>query len=175
MLRAMTTSTGVTLEPATRADAELLSNMLELYIHDLSTAWRNLELGPSGRYGYDKLDLYWSEPGRRWAFVVRCERRIAGFVLAMRGSPMLEDPEVLDVCEFFVLRSYRRASVGQRAAQLLWRLMPGRWVVRCSEGNEGALPFWRSAVAEASGGTAVETQRPGMPHAWRVFSFETNH
>jgi predicted acetyltransferase len=120
------------LEIATRADAELLSNLLELYVHDLSEAFA-VDIGADGRFGYDKLPLYWAEPERRFAFLIRRGGRIAGFALVMRGSPASDDPDVLDVAEFFVLRRYRRAAVGRQAACLLWDRMPGgsphRWRV----------------------------------------------
>ncbi|WP_437937564.1 GNAT family N-acetyltransferase [Sorangium sp. So ce341] len=163
----------VALEEATSADAPLLSNLLELYIHDLSDVFPGLHLGPDGRFGYDKLPLYWSERERRFAFVIRYDGRVAGFVLATRGSPAADNPDVLDVAEFFVLRRYRRSGVGRRAAVLLWQRFPGEWTVRVSEGNAGALAFWRGVVTELTGGAATETTRPGRPHPWRVFSFES--
>ena len=131
----------VTLDPATLADAELLSNLLELYTHDLSAVFPNVQLGPDGRFGYDKLPRYWTEPDRRFPFLIRCDGRIAGFVLATRGSPVVADPDVLDVAEFFVLRQYRRSGVGREAAFLLWNRFPGMWTVRVSEGNSGAVSF----------------------------------
>lgn len=167
----MADSNAVALDEATSSDALLLSNLLELYIHDLSDVFPGIELGADGRFGYDKLPLYWSERDRRFAFVIRYGGRIAGFVLATRGSPAADDPEFLDVAEFFVLRRHRRSGVGHRAAVLLWQRIPGKWTVRVSEGNGGALAFWRGVVAEFTSGAATESTRPGQPHAWRVFSF----
>jgi predicted acetyltransferase len=163
----------VSLDAATPADAVLLSNLLELYIHDLSDVFPAIELGQDGRFGYPKLPLYWSERERRFAFLIRCGGRVAGFVLATRGSPAVEDPDVLDVAEFFVLRRYRRSGVGRQAAFLLWKGLPGKWTVRVSEGNRGALAFWRGVVAELTNGAATELERPGQPNAWRVLCFES--
>src|SRR4051812_22354234 len=94
----------VVLDVATPADATLLSNLLELYIHDLSAAFPNVELGADGRFGYAKLPLYWSEPERRFPFLIRCGSCVAGFALVTRGSPASDDPNVFDVAEFFILR-----------------------------------------------------------------------
>ena len=163
----------VVLDVATSADATLLSNLLELYIHDLSAAFPSVEMGPDGRFGYRNLPLYWSEPERRFPFLIRCDGRVAGFALVTRGSPASDDPDVFDVAEFFILRRYRRSGVGRRAAILLWNRFPGRWIVRVSEGNAGALPFWAGVIAEFTVGAATELKRPGNPHAWRVFSFES--
>jgi predicted acetyltransferase len=169
----MTDPGAVSLDAATPTDAVLLANLLELYTHDLSPVFPAAELGPDGRFGYPHLARYWAEPGRRFAFVIRCGARVAGFALATRGSPATDDPEVFDVAEFFVLRRFRRAGVGRHAARLLWRRFPGRWTVRVSEGNAGALAFWRGAVAACATGRVTEAVRPGDPYPWRVLAFET--
>ena len=163
----------VSLEPAATTDAALLSNLLEFYIHDLSEVFLGVELGVDGRFGYPKLPLYWSEDDRRFPFLIKCNARVAGFVFATRGSPASEDPGTLDVAEFFVLRQYRHCGVGRRAAHLLWKRLPGKWTVRVSQGNRGALDFWRHTVRHATDGTATEFERPGMPNDWLVFAFET--
>lgn len=162
----------VSLEPATAAHAVLLSNLLELYIHDLSDVFPGVVLGADGRFGYPKLPLYLSEPDRRFPFLIQCDARVAGFVLATRGSPVSEDPDTLDVAELFVLRQYRHSGVGRQAAHLLWNHLPGKWTVRVSRGNRGALDFWRRTVAQATNGAATEFERPGTPNAWLVFAFE---
>jgi predicted acetyltransferase len=163
----------VVLEAAAASDAGVLANLLELYLHDLSEAFPIIELGADGRFGYDKLPLYWSEPERRLPFLIRYGTRVAGFVLVTRGSPASDDPEVFDVAEFFVLRRHRRSGVGRRAAFLVWDRLPGRWIVRVSEGNRGAIPFWAGVIADYTSGAATEFTRAGSPNAWRVFSFES--
>ena len=151
----------------------LLSNLLELYIHDMSAVFRHLEVGVDGRFGYRRLPPYFAEPDRHFPFVIRNDGRIAGFVLAKRGSPAVSDPDVLDVGEFFVLRQYRRSGVGRQAASLLWKHLPGRWTVRVSEGNTGAVHFWRETVAAFTDGRWKEWTMEGESYPWRVFLFET--
>jgi predicted acetyltransferase len=162
----------VSLDRATEADAVLLANLLELYIHDMSEVFPHVQLGPDGRFGYRRLPLYWSEPDRRFAFLIRCDARIGGFVLVTRGSPAVSDPNVLDVAEFFVVRQYRRAGIGRQAAFLLWDRFPGKWIVRVLETNQGALAFWRATVAAFTGGAFTETVLSSPPNVWRVFSVE---
>ena len=162
----------VVLDVATPRDAGVLSNLLELYAHDLSEIFA-LELGADGRFGYAKLPVYWSKPERRFPFLIRCGTRVVGFALVTRGSPASDDPDDFDVAEFFVVRRHRRAGVGGRAAFLLWNRFAGRWIVRVSEGNHGARRFWASVIAAYTGGALAETTRPGSPHAWRVFSFDS--
>jgi len=168
----MADSPDVALDVASPGDAGLLANLLELYVHDLSEVFPRIQIGADGRFGYDSLSLYWSEPERRFPFFIRCDGRIAGFVLVTRGSPASDDPDVFDVAEFFILRRYRRSGVGRLAAFLLWNRLPGRWIVRVSEANRGAMPFWAGVVAEYTKGALAECTREGSPAPWRVFSFE---
>jgi predicted acetyltransferase len=128
-------------------------------------------LGPDGRFGYEKLGLYRSEPERHFPFLIRWHSRVVGFALVTRGSPASDDPNVFDVAEFFVIRRHRRSGVGRRAAMLLWSRLPGTWIVRASEGVPGAVLFWGSVVAEFTGGAATELKRPGSPHGWHDFAF----
>ena len=161
----------VTIEQATQADATLLANLLELYVHDLSEVFA-VEPGSDGRFGYPKLPLYWSEPEKRFPFLVRAAGNTVGFALVTRGSPASNDPEVLDIAEFFVLRRHRRSGCGRRAAALVFDRLPGRWIVRVSEGNCGALSFWESAISAYTRARFMQSRREGSPHAWRDFSFE---
>src|SRR5689334_18273720 len=142
----MNHSGGVGLVVATAADSVPLSNLLELYVHDLSEVFPHVELGPDCRFGYPRLPLYWSEPDRRFAFFIHADGRVAGFALVTRGSPASPDADVLDVAEFFVIRQYRRAGVGRDAVVQLWNRFPGRWTVRVLETNRNALAFWSRVV-----------------------------
>jgi predicted acetyltransferase len=166
----MIDSQEVVLDEAPPSDAVLLSNLMELYVHDLSEIFP-VELGADGRFGYEKLPYYWSEPERRFPFIIRCGGRVIGFALVTRGSPASDDPDAFDVAEFFIIRRHRRSGVGRKAAFLLWNRLPGSWIVRVSEGNRSGCPFWASVIAEYTNGAVTETSRPGSPHAWRVFSF----
>jgi hypothetical protein len=50
---------------------------------------------------------------------------------------------------------------------------PGRWIVRMSERNHGGCRFWTRVIAEYSSNTLTQATRPGTPHTWRVFSFNS--
>jgi predicted acetyltransferase len=160
----------ITIEQAEPGEALLLANLLELYIHDLSEIFA-VELGPDGRFGYPALPRYWSEPEHRFPFFIRAGGKAVGFALVTRGSPATDDPDVLDVAEFFVLRRYRRSGCGRRAAALLFDRLPGRWIVRVSEGNPGGMPFWGSVIGAYTRGQFTQRMREASPHAWRDFSF----
>jgi len=106
-----------------------------------------------------------------YGYLIRHGGGVAGFALVMRGSPASDDPDALDVAEFFVLRRHRRSGVGREAALALWNALPGAWAVRVSEANRAGIPFWSEVIRAYSGGDFVETTRPGNPNPWRVFTF----
>lgn len=160
----------VTIEPAAPSDAALLANLLELYAHDLSDVFA-IEPRVDGRFGYDKLPLYWSEPERRFPFLIRAGGKTVGFVLVTRGSPATDDPDVWDVAEFFVLRGHRRSGCGREAALLLWNRLRGRWIVRVAERNRGAMPFWASAIGVYTRGKFTTHLREAGGRTWRDFFF----
>jgi predicted acetyltransferase len=168
----MNESYQLTVEPAVHRDATVMENLLELYSHDLSEAF-SLEVGTDGRFGYERLPLYWSEPDRRFPFLVRRGHLLVGFALVTRGSPVSDDPNVFDVAEFFVVRRHRRCGVGRRAAFVLWSRFGARWIVRVSEANQHGCQFWASAVAEYTSGVFLESRRSDGKQGWRVFEFSS--
>jgi predicted acetyltransferase len=163
----------VSLVAARAPDRELIENLLELYIHDMSEAHPHVHIARNGRFGYPRLALYWSEPDQRSAFLIKYGDRIAGFALVTRGSPISDDPDCLDVAEFFVLRQYRRAGVGRAAAFLLWRQLPGTWTVRVLESNRGAVAFWSDVVREFTNGTSNESLFTSDGLERRAFTFDS--
>lgn len=165
----MTESTQVTVDPATAREAPLISNLWELYAHDLSDVF-SLELRSDARFGNPKLPLYWSEPDRRFPFLIRHGGHVAGFALVARTASVLDQSTVFDVAEFFVVRRHRRSGVGREAAFALWDRFPGTWTVRVSTGNTGGCRFWAQAVARYAG-DFVEERRSVDGREWRVYSF----
>jgi hypothetical protein len=71
---ALPTSQTVTLEKATRDMAALISNLLELYMHDLSEIFP-IDVEPDGRFGYGCLPLYWSEDNQPRCWATKARRR----------------------------------------------------------------------------------------------------
>lgn len=166
------TSAEITIERAGADDTKLLENLLQLYIHDLSEIFA-VKMGGDGRYAYEKLPLFLSDTETHRAFLIRCGGEIAGFAMVARGSPATDRADDLDLAEFFILRAYRRTNVGRRAAQLLWTELNGRWVVRVSEANRNALPFWEKVVEQFTCGAFARSEFHGKTSMFRVFTFDS--
>jgi predicted acetyltransferase len=168
----MSSERTIRIEPASQQDEQLLTNLLELYMHDMSEYF-TLKLGDDGRFGYSKLPLYWSLPDRHFAFLIRADNEVVGFALVARGSPASANRDVLDVSEFFVLRSHRHARIGQQAAMQLWDRIPGTWTVRVAARNTAALKFWRETITAYTQGTVEEREHHGVSQPFQVFEFSS--
>jgi predicted acetyltransferase len=150
----------VELIDVTEDDKSVLANLLQFYRYDLSAA-RGYELTDHGTYIYRFLDHYFLETDRD-AYLLRHERALAGFVMS-RELPTGER----EVAEFFVVRSHRRAGVGTRAAEALFAMHPGRWVVAYDDHNPEGSAFWPDVVQRVAI-DAVQPEQSGPP----VRSFE---
>lgn len=157
--------------PAAAEDQPVLANLLELYAHDFSE-FLDLDLNHEGRFGYDKLPLYWQDPGRH-PFLIRWNGKLAGFALVKRGSEISADESVWDMAEFFVLRRYRKQGIGVTAAHNIWSRFPGNWEVRVMQSNKAATTFWQRAIAKFTGQAipAVPIIHHNKP--WHCFPFES--
>jgi predicted acetyltransferase len=163
--------TNLEIIPAARGQMPILANLFELYAHDFSE-FLDLDLGPDGRFGYQGLPLYWTDPARH-ALLARVDGKLAGFALVKHGSEVSGDQSVWDMVEFFVVRRYRRLGIGTEVAHQVWRMFPGRWEVRVMEANRAALPFWERAIAAFTGAPAGAMQIEKGGKRWHVFSFES--
>jgi predicted acetyltransferase len=167
-----TSLTQIEVLPATTEQEPVIANLLELYAHDFSE-FSDLKIGVDGRFGYERLPLYWRE-SNRFPFLVRANGDLAGFVLVQQGSQVSGEAEFWDVAEFFVLRGYRRHGVGLRVAHDVWRMFTGRWEVRVTEKNSAAVTFWQRAVSEFTGMPAVSTLTEVAGKRWHLFSFNSD-
>lgn len=156
------------LIPATAEQQPVIANLLELYAHDFSE-FRRLELGPDGRFGYEPLPLYWTEPGRR-PFLVKVDGQLAGLVLVKQVSGS-SGPD-WDVAEFFVVRGYRRLGIGTEIAHQVWRRLPGAWQVRVLPANP-ARHFWERAIAGFTGNASQPKALEKDGETWFVFTFDS--
>jgi len=161
----------IEIVPATREQEPVVDNLLELYAHDFSE-FHNLVLGPTGRFGYKNLSLYWRDPHRH-PFLIEVDGRLAGVVLVKTYPPTEGKETFWDMAEFFVARGYRRSGVGTAVARRLWERFPGHWEIRVIEANSVAHHFWQKTIAEFSGKEIESTriEKAGVP--WRLFSFDS--
>ncbi len=133
----------IDLRSATTEDTDILLNLFQFYIYDMSRISRK-DVDESGKFGFnqDTLAKYWKNSDH-WAYLVYVGEDIAGFCLT-RKYP--REMDVFDIEQFFILNSFKGAGVGTQAFGCLMRNHPGKWLIRVLKQNTGALRFWLKVV-----------------------------
>ena len=145
----------------------IVANLLELYMHDFSE-FVECAIGQDGRFGYKNLDCYWTDP--RWcAFLIYVDGGPAGFFFMQQIS--FAGGTLWDIAEFFVLRGYRRCSIGTRVAHDAFARCPGAWQVRVMESNAPAFAFWNRVVRAFAGENVALDQTVTENRRWNRFLF----
>ena len=118
-----------------------LRNLFQFYEYDFSEI-EGARVGDDGRF--HQLENAEFEQ----AYFFRVDRGLAGFALVNRRASRVMDGEIVWwMEEFFVMRHYRRASLGRRAAQAVIELHPGTWELTQTPNNHAAIGFWRTVLA----------------------------
>ena len=152
---------------ASREQKPIVANLLQLYVHDFSE-FVECAIGQDGRFGYKNLDCYWTDP-RRYPFLIYVNGGPAGFYFVHGIS--FAGGTLWDMAEFFVLRGYRRRSIGTRVAQGAFARCPGAWQVRVMESNTPAFAFWNRAVRAFAGENVTLDQTVAESRRWNRFLF----
>ena len=163
------TGPDVRLLPAAAEQKPVLAQLLELYAYDFSF-FRSFDVDDHGRYGYDKLDLHWSDPNR-FPFLIWVDKKLAGFALVEKMPVRPGEVDAWDVAEFFVLPRFRRKGVGVIVAEALWTKLPGTWQVRIIDQNLAARAFWDRTIAAHLGARATPVTKVIQDKTWVVYEF----
>ena len=139
-------------------DRAWLTNVYSFYLHDLSEFDDGYyRLSSDGRWEPDHLPC-WLVDDTDSPLIIRASHERVGFALVNTApSPHIIPGADYRLAEFFVLRSFRRAGVGRRAAFALFDGLPGIWEIRELPRNRAAIAFWRAIVTEYAAGQYEET------------------
>lgn len=149
----------------------VLANLLELYAYDF-TEFCDFDIGDNGFYGYEQLPLYWTEP-TRFPYLIYVDRKIAGFILVQKGSPISDNTMIWDVAEFFVMKKYKRHGVGTVAALNIWQQFKGAWQVRVLADNHIACSFWLQAIKKFTSVPPAKIKTSIKDEDWIIYTFES--
>lgn len=158
----------IELRPPSRSDRGLIRRMMELYLYDFSE-YEDSDLDEHGTFDYGDLDYFWFEPTHA-AFIIIADEKLAGFVL-VDNDVQLEESERA-ICEFFVMRKYRRRGVGKQAAFEVFNRLPAVWEAAVMQQNTPAQVFWRKVIGDYTHGSFQETALDNDEWSGPVFSFD---
>lgn len=119
-----------------------LQNLIQLYLHDLSTI-TGYDVNSLGLFEDYCTDACWKEG--TFPFLIKVAGQLAGFAVVKRTNGASEQATNV-MLHFFVLRKYRRRGIGTKAANQLFSKFLGKWGIGYIEDNEPAQLFWESVV-----------------------------
>jgi predicted acetyltransferase len=139
------------LRKAQACDFPALQQMLELYQYELSDVWPQ-DADSEARYGYN-LERH-RQAKRFHAHVALNGSQYAGFALVAPAAVTRREGSWME--QFFILKRYRRAGVGNALAEHVFRSHPGAWEVGQMPANLAAQAFWRYVIAKFTSGAYIE-------------------
>lgn len=141
----------VTIKPIHIEEKFTLSNMLNDYLDDLSKYTSESFSKP-----YKFLNSYFSEENRR-PFFILADNKVVGFALVNLKDP-LSNSQKQAISEFYILPEYRRKGIGEKAAEQIFTLLPGTWVIRELKGNP-SIKFWKKIIEKYTQGNYLEYEQ----------------
>lgn len=120
---------------------DILNNLIQLYLHNISLYFPIDFDSNTGTYEYDDIDKYFENDYNKAFFILK-GNEIAGFILIN----LLDEKNIVQ--EMFVLNNYKRKGVGKTAVSILFDKYKGNWEIKSLPCSESAEKFWISSVKE---------------------------
>lgn len=133
----------IQLKQVSKDDKEILNNLLQLYLHDISLYFPIDFDSNSGTYIYDDLNKYFAL-SENYAYLFMDDNNIIGFALVDKDV----DANEMVVQEMFILNNYKNKGYGKEAIFNVFDTYKGNWIIKslpCSSKSEN---FWNKAIKE---------------------------
>jgi len=157
----------VQIELVPQERSQVIRHLMQFYLYDF-TKYLNIDVDLNGIFPeYPGLESFWTEEGRKFAFLITSDGVPAGFALVEKQPGNKENDYYLT--EFFVMQKYRRSGVGTWAAHELFNRFSGRWKVTQVRSNVIAQAFWRKVIGAYTGGRFREKFHPELGNPSQYF------
>ena len=137
----------MTVSAANPEERQLLDALLEKYNYEFSQ-YDLTEWDKNGLFGYTWLGNYFDGTPERYAYIVRCDGKPAGFALINNYPECSSQPCDHAVAEFFIGYPYRRQGVGSYVMREMFARHPGTWQIKYHPRNTASVFFWNRIAKE---------------------------
>lgn len=125
----------ITLKEIKKEDKDILNNLMQLYLHNISLSFPMDFDSKTGLYAYDDLESYIDSDINK-ALLILNENEIVGFMFV----DLLEDKNIIQ--EMFILNNYKRKGIGGRAVSKVFDSFKGNWEIKSLPCSKNAEKFW---------------------------------
>lgn len=129
----------ITLKKISEENINLLNNLLQLYLHDVSLHFPIDLNSKTCKYEYDDLTKY-IDNSNNYAYFFMDKDEIIGFTL------IDSEDDSMVVQEMFILNNYKNKGLGEEAITKVFDEFKGNWIIRslpCSPKSEN---FWKKTI-----------------------------
>lgn len=128
----------VSLKQIEKKDINLLDNLMQLYLHELSENFKIDFNDKICKYEYD-LNPYFEN---NKAYFILNKDNIVGFILV----DIYE--EDFEISEIFILNNYKRQGIAKEAVFKMFDMYNGNWTIKVVSNSKNAERFWYNVINE---------------------------
>lgn len=135
------------LQPLNKSNLEILRNLFQLYIHDISSelAWDCNDKGLFEAYSLGD----WLQNESNFGYLVYVAGKLAGFVMVDKEFKVLSNqPNNYNLAEIFILNGYKGNHLASSVVNQVFDMYRGNWECRPVPNSVSALTFWGKVFAE---------------------------
>ena len=129
------------LKQIDRQNLNILKNLFQLYIHDISKelSWDCDDDGLFEAYSLSG----WLSNKENFGYLVYVEDKLAGFVMVDKEFKVLKNEEGnYNLSEVFILNNYKGKSLASNVVKQVFDMYKGNWECRPVPKSISALTFW---------------------------------
>ncbi len=128
-------------------EINILKNLLQLYLHDISKYFPIEFDSLKGEYIYDNLDKYFYDSSN-YAYFIKDKLEIVGFILINK------EDNINILQEIFVLNNYKNKGVGEIAVNQV--IKKGKWIIKSLPNSTLAENFWKKTISKITSNYTIE-------------------
>ncbi|HWI48391.1 MAG TPA: GNAT family N-acetyltransferase [Rummeliibacillus sp.] len=128
----------IKLIEANSEDKNILENLFQYYLHDLSEYTENLGLESDGRFDITDIELFITQDNLL-PIKILLNNEIIGFIFLIKGKTV--DYVINDM---FILRKFRSKGLGKVVTKIIFDQYKGSYAVMQLVNNKPAITFWHT-------------------------------
>lgn len=129
----------ITLTKVNKNEKNLLNNLMQLYLHDLSLYFPIDFDSKTCQYKYN-LESYFHN---NYAYFIKMNSELIGFILIDKFT---EDK--YEISEIFILNNYKNQNIGKQAVNKIFDMYKGKWQIKVVPSSPKAKSFWNKTISD---------------------------
>lgn len=132
----------ITLENVQEKGKEMIKNLFQFYLHDLSEFAETLNVNSQGKFENSDVDTFF-DMENAISMTININDEVVGFIFMIKGKTV-----DYIINEIFILRKHRSKGIGKIVINKLFELYPGKYGLAILAKNKLAIRFWNSVYDE---------------------------